>query len=115
MSEKPFAEILLKTLMTLLFQGLRTMFSDNANAIAPRRPANHKTTCILAEILLDLSRQRLATKLKGNMFRALPTKHPTNATIEKVRSQFLNPPVKTPIPMYTNTMVSVRLLFRGKV
>ena len=77
----------------------RTMLSDSAKAIAPRRPANHKTTCVLGVILLDLSRQRLAIKLNGKMFTALPIKQLTNATMVKVISQFWNPPVNTPIPI----------------
>ena len=79
--------------------------------MAPRRPANHKTACVLAVILFDFSRQRLATKLSGKMLMARPIKQLTNATIEKVKSQFWNPPVNTPIPMYRNTIVSVRLFF----
>ena len=51
-----------------------------------------------------------AMKLSGKIFTALPIKQLTKATIEKVKSQFWNPPVKTPIPIYTNIIASVRLL-----
>ena len=67
---------------------VHTIFSDSAKAIAPLKPANHNTTDILAGILLDLSRHKFATNVRGKILIARPIKQATNATIEKVRSQF---------------------------
>mmetsp|Transcript_640 Transcript_640/g.1309 ORF Transcript_640/g.1309 Transcript_640/m.1309 type:complete len:92 (+) Transcript_640:407-682(+) len=76
------------------------MFMDNAKAIAPRKPANHKTHCIFIEILFSpRRRQQLAIHDMGKIFIALPIKQNNNPMKAKNTSQFLNRPVNTHIPM----------------
>mmetsp|Transcript_58111 Transcript_58111/g.123247 ORF Transcript_58111/g.123247 Transcript_58111/m.123247 type:complete len:115 (+) Transcript_58111:321-665(+) len=84
------------------------IFIDNANAIAPRNPANQSTHCNLHDILLSpCRRQQLATHDRGKMFNARAMKQNNTPNRENMISQFLNRPVKTPIPMYKKTIVSI--------
>ena len=76
----------------------------NAKAIAPRNPANQMTTCIFMGIFFF--RLMLAQALNGNVFNA---RAPAQNNIDKIINEKLHlcSELKTEVPMYAKTMVSL--------
>ena len=69
----------------------------NANDIAPLRPANHITHCILRLITLLL---QIFDKIEsGNVLKNRPIKQNSMHRIKNMKFQCLNFPVNIPIPM----------------
>ena len=84
------------------------VMTSKTHAMAPLSPANHKTHCILSGILFTpFCLQQLARKEIGKMFNARAIKQNSSPSNANTTSQFLKLLVKTSMPIYKNTMVSV--------
>lgn len=105
-SVKPPQTTVVKMMMERVVQVYKSlfspgMFSDSAKAIAPRRPANHITICILPD--MGVRRKVFAKKENGNVLKNLAIKQNAIAITLKPKFHPLNLPVKKPIPIYKNT------------